>query len=338
MSDNSLSIVRAAQIDPQPDRPPWLIQQLWSSQAVGIIGGSPKLGKSWLGLDMALSVASATPCLNHFPVDQPGPTLIYMAEDALQQVRSRIDSVCHSRNYPIESLDLHVIAANSLRLDLPKDQDGLIQALEIIRPRLLLLDPLVRIHRLDENSSTDISGLLSFLRHLQRSFETAVVLVHHTSKKSRSRPGQALRGSSDFHAWTDSSLFLSQNNGNLILTPEHRSARASGPFTIELRTSTGGANPHLEVCASAHNNEPYVHPLHQEVLSLLSTSNGPLSRTAIRAALKVQNQRLGEALIFLERNRSIRRIDRGWVCLQNNTTAAAQDSKTALPEQLSIPF
>ena len=43
-------------IDPQPDAPQWLVRDLWTTAAVGVIGGSPKVGKSWFGLDLAVSV------------------------------------------------------------------------------------------------------------------------------------------------------------------------------------------------------------------------------------------------------------------------------------------
>jgi hypothetical protein len=36
----------------------WLITDLWSEQAVGIIGGEPKCCKSFLALDLAVAVAA----------------------------------------------------------------------------------------------------------------------------------------------------------------------------------------------------------------------------------------------------------------------------------------
>ena len=68
----ALPVLLAADIQPQPPGKSWLIQNLWCHQAVGIVGGSPKSAKTWFGLDMAVSIASGTPCLGHFPVDNPG--------------------------------------------------------------------------------------------------------------------------------------------------------------------------------------------------------------------------------------------------------------------------
>jgi len=61
----------------------WLVENLWAAEAVGIIGGEPKCGKSFLALDLAVSVASAQPCLGHFRPVTTGRVLLYAAEDAL---------------------------------------------------------------------------------------------------------------------------------------------------------------------------------------------------------------------------------------------------------------
>ena len=56
----------------QPAQAKWLVQQIWGAAAVGVIGGAPKTCKSWLGLDMAVSVASGTACLGRFTVENSG--------------------------------------------------------------------------------------------------------------------------------------------------------------------------------------------------------------------------------------------------------------------------
>jgi hypothetical protein len=85
-----------------------------------------------------------------------------------------------------------------------------------------------------------VAPLLAFLRELQRRHGIAVVVVHHAKKGAgRIRAGQALRGSSEFHAWGDSNLYLRRNGGpreggDLSLTVEHRAAAAMPSVTLEL--------------------------------------------------------------------------------------------------------
>jgi AAA domain len=313
VGDALLPVSLAAHLDVQEPDLRWLVRPLWGRAAVGVIGGQPKLGKSWLGLSLAVSVASATPCLDHFPVDNPGRALVYLAEDALPMVRARIEALCQHHRLDIAALDLHVITAPSLRLDLERDQERLAATVAALRPALLLLDPLIRIHRCEENSSTEISALLAYLRELQRTFDLAVALVHHVSKRSRDRPGQALRGSSDLHGWLDCGAYLSRDRDHhLQLTLEHRSAPAPEPIRLALVSRPDGAATHLEVLGAAPVPEATVSSLSDRVLASLRASQAPLPRSELRRHLKVQNQKLGTVLTALETAGAIRRTADGW--------------------------
>lgn len=294
----------------QPDAS-WLIRQVWVAEAVGMLGGQPKLGKSWLGLDMAISVASGTPCLGRFPVDQQGPALVFLAEDALGAVRARIDALCAHRGLDLRRLPLHVITAPVLRLDLAAHQQSLHATLNAIKPRLLVLDPLVRLHRLDENSSSDMSGLLGFLRELQRTHHAAIALVHHASKRSHARPGQSLRGSSDLHAFVDSLAYLDRRDDELLLHLEHRSAPSPEPFPLRLVHGPGGHSTHLQVLGGPAEAEQPV-PLQIRVMDLLDQAEGPMLRKDLRERLHVNNQRLGEVMDHLLRQGRAIRTDQGW--------------------------
>jgi hypothetical protein len=68
----------------------WLVTDLWSEQAVSIIGGEPKCCKFYLALDLAVSVAAGTPCLRGFAVPRAGRVPFFAAEDALSRL------ACHN--------------------------------------------------------------------------------------------------------------------------------------------------------------------------------------------------------------------------------------------------
>jgi hypothetical protein len=328
LKEEILPVSRANELDIRHPEMAWLIEPIWASSAVGIIGGPPKCCKSWLGLDMALSVASGSPCLGQFPVKQPGPALIFLAEDALPAVRGRIEALCTHRQIPIESLDLFVITAPSIRLDLKQDQERLKATLAAFKPRLLLLDPLVRLHRLDENSASDISTLLGFVREMQRSYDTAIVLVHHLSKKHHTQPGQALRGSSDLHAFGDSNAYLVRRKDRIILTLEHRAAKPPDPIALELLSQPDGSAAHLEIDSPANITTDV--SLNQRILELLRRAQKPMTRTNIRKHLKCNNQRLGKILLELDRQDLILKTSSGWVNTQYHASNDKQTQKTLL--------
>jgi RecA-family ATPase len=219
-----------------PEQRRWLVDQLWSEEAVGIIGGEPKCCKSFLALDLAVAVAAATPCLRRFAVTRPGRVLLYPAEDALHIVRRRLEGICLAAGVALPELDIQVITTPSLRLDLDADRARLDEAAGRLKPQLLILDPFLRLHRIDENVSGEVAPLLAFLRELQRRHAVAVAVVHHARKGAGAiRAGQALRGSSEFHAWGDSNLYLRRDsNDRIVLTAEHRAAAAMPGVTLEL--------------------------------------------------------------------------------------------------------
>jgi hypothetical protein len=232
---NALPVQRASQLECHGPQTQWLVQDLWTDQAVGILGGEPKCCKSFLALDVAVSVASGTACLRQFPVRRSGPVLLFPAEDSLAVVRQRLEGIAAAAQVPFASLPVQVITAPSLRLDTAADRQRLTQTVQQQRPILLILDPLIRLHRLDENDATQIATLLSYLRELQRQFQLAVLLVHHARKDSHaSRPGQALRGSSELHGWGDSNLYMRRKGSQLTLSTEHRAAPSQDHIPLQL--------------------------------------------------------------------------------------------------------
>lgn len=294
--------------------PDWLIDPLWAYQAVGVLGGSPKSCKTFLALEMALAVATGTPCLGRFPVATPGPVLVFAAEDDPLQVRARLHGLATARRVDFNHLPVFLILADQLRLDLPRDQDRLVDAIHTHQPRLLVLDPFVRLHRLQENSAQEISALLADLRALQRRFHLAVLLVHHVRKTNGTASGQDLRGSGDLWAWGDSFLYLQRLNDQIRLSVEHRAARAPDPIALSLHDHDpvhlridDDALPH-----KAPRTTPRQDTLPQQVVNALTHHHAPLTQEQLRNQLKVRNQSLTLVLKKLRQQGALARTPHGW--------------------------
>src|SRR5205823_13346804 len=63
---NTLPVEPAHRLAAQPEAQRWLVTDLWSEGAVGIVGGEPKCCKSFLALELAVAVASGRPALRRF--------------------------------------------------------------------------------------------------------------------------------------------------------------------------------------------------------------------------------------------------------------------------------
>ena len=315
----TLPVVRAAALQGSAGSHSWLIDQLWTYQAVGVVGGSPKSGKTWLALEMAVSVASGTPCLGTFSVRAPAPVLLYAAEDSASAVRARLETLARVHALDFNQLDVRVITADTLRLDRADDQERLAATVAAHRPALLVLDPLVRVHAIDENVAGQVAALLAYLRSVQRKTGAAIVLVHHVRKNvsAASGAGYSLRGSSDLYAWLDSFLYLRKHHDQLTLTAEHRSAPAFGPVALQLAQSDP-AGTHLELLAGDSIRPPAAtETLVSRIFDLLAAAAEPLTIETLRSRLQVRNERVVEALRQLASQGKVQRGVRGYTVGSN---------------------
>jgi hypothetical protein len=277
---NILTSCKVAEIETD-DQLSWLVENLWLDNAVGLIGGEPKSYKTFAAMSLAVAVASGQPCFGHYHVKKQGPVLLYAAEDSLAMVKDRIAGISAAMSVDFATLELHVITTPKLRIDSDVDRRKMEALLQSLKPVLLVLDPFVRLHRIDENSSGEVAGLLSWLRDLQRQYSINIVMVHHARKRAGSeRPGQSLRGSSELHAWGDSNLYLrrmAEEDGYVDLTIEHRAAPSQGDIQLQLQI---------------HNEKPFLAYEGGKTSDQISSS--PQQR--IINALKNSDQISGESL------------------------------------------
>jgi AAA domain len=169
----------------------------------------------------------------------------------------------------------------------------------LYKPVLLVLDPLVRLHSLDENQSGPMAALLGYFRALQRKTNTAIALVHHARKhiSSHAGAGYTLRGSGDLYAWVDSFICLQRRRDRVTLLAEHRSAPGLGPLPIELTLSSAPDQaPYLRLASVSVDEIREYDPLPERILNLLECSDAPLTTDSMRSSLHVRKQRVVDTL------------------------------------------
>lgn len=153
---------------------------------------APKMGKSWLVIDLALSVATGRPWLDFFPTSR-GDVLIIDNELHRETSAHRLPKVAQARGIDFEEVADRLFVQN-LRGQL-QDIFSLgewFRSLEPGRFRLVILDAFYRFLPInnDENDNGTMAGIYNHLDSYTDHLQCCFVLIHHTSKGNQS--GKAL--------------------------------------------------------------------------------------------------------------------------------------------------
>jgi len=225
------------------EAPRWMIEDIWTQNAHGIIGGEPKTSKTTLALAMAISVASGKPFLGRYEIHAPGPVLMVQEENAPWNMQDRMRKIASSyglisqADVTSSSSEEGSIASTSVSLDFPTDipfrllnnhgmdlsveehRDLLEAEISAVRPVLVILDPLYLLFggNADLDKLKDVRPFLQWIMQLRYEYETAIALIHHFRKQQAGvdvRPGQRVMGSNVFHGWVASALYCSAREGS----------------------------------------------------------------------------------------------------------------------------
>ena len=210
-----------------PTKLEWLIEDSWVDQSVGFISGRSKSYKTWIALDMALSIVSGKPFLGHFNVGRTGPVIIVQEEDPMPVLQERMRLVGGAKDmmpsvewFPDKQITrlhfpdwpIYIINLQGFNLQSTEKVDQVRKLIAQINPVMLILDPLVvMLGNVDEYRASEVSGLLQTIKFWREEFGCSVAVVHHWNKGGGSdgeRGGQAMYGSFAFHAWLESALHV----------------------------------------------------------------------------------------------------------------------------------
>lgn len=250
-----LKVKGLSQLEQKSEDDKWLIEGLWLNEGIGMLTAQPKTGKSWCGLDIAVSVASGQPCLNKYPVKQASKVLFFNAEDTEAIQRDRFEAIKKAKGIQGELGNLGVVTSEEgLRLDLDAGIESLRAIVAEHKPALLILDPFVRMHQISESDSTAVAKILSGLRKIKNDFKCGVLLVHHSTKGSKN-----IRGSTEFPAWGETNLFMYKDKlENVYLDIQHRAAESTNAIPLKIGELNDGVCLHV---IPEHKEEEIVSPI-----------------------------------------------------------------------------
>jgi len=196
----------------------------------GTVGGlvAPgSTGKSFWALEAAAAVVSAPADLLALDVAHHGPALYISLEEPADELRRRVHALGqHLTPEARESVagGLHIISRQGLPSDVMDKKFRAELTTEAEGVRLVILDTLSRVHKLDENSNGDMAQVIATLEAIARQTGAAVLYLHHASKAAalagQGALQQAARGAS---ALVDNARWV----GNLVRMTEDEAGRMS---------------------------------------------------------------------------------------------------------------
>lgn len=265
--------------------------------------------KTWLTTDAAISVASGSPFLGVYEVKESGTVLMISMEGTLGLLRHRLDGIARSRGLDMSRLPIKILKTSQLYIDDPFGFSALEDVVRAEKPKLLILDPFVRVFRGDEDDAGSVSKVLGLLRKLQREYGTSIMVVHHAKKGSATTTGQSLRGSGDLQAWGDSNLYVSKKARGSQVTIEQRATESGEGFLFAVQDGAPVIIEPGEDDPTDEDEQPKV-PLADQIIELLR--DGPLGLSEIQVKVKVKRETVSKTLRDLAEQGVLEQVNRKW--------------------------
>lgn len=213
---NKLSVIDGETLfDMELNAPGFCIRN-FLPQGLSILGGAPKMGKSWLVLDLCIRVAKGEPMWNMETTE--GTTLYLCLEDTYFRIRHRLSCITDEVPANVFFGNAASTLAEDLEeqiLDFSGEHDDLV---------LVVIDTfqMVRANNSEPSYGGDYQELLK-LKRIADALGISILLVHHLRKQGDRDPVNRLSGTSGIGGAVDAIFVLdknerSQNTAKLIST------------------------------------------------------------------------------------------------------------------------
>jgi hypothetical protein len=241
---SAATVLSLAQLlEQQPATPPPCLVEpgLLPPQGILFVGGEPKVGKSLLVANLALSLASGL-SRGGFSIPVPRRVLVCQFELPVPLFVDRLASMRKAMGTAADQNLLIDTRATGHLLSTPQGMNHFLVAAQSAAAEVIILDPLYSTHDQDENDTRAMAALCQSLLRLRDASRAALVVIHHVRKSiTRYEIGSAFRGSSALHAVGDSYMLLTRPSPQLStveLRFQFRYAAAQPPRLLQLDPQT----------------------------------------------------------------------------------------------------
>ncbi len=196
----------------------WCVERIFPLGGVSILAAPGGWGKSWMLLDLAVEVARGGRWLGRFQSTQA--TVLYLDEESSPRLlRHRLRKLLKGKSLRAADLDIHFAVGQGFSLSNPESVAQLKRLLEDLKPGLVIIDSLIRVHTAEENSASEMSKVFAVVKDLVRQSGATIVFADHQRKQGHiaGNLDQLLRGSSEKKAFADCLLSMQRKDGALIV-------------------------------------------------------------------------------------------------------------------------
>ena len=207
-------LTRATSFLGQPAPLPWVIKGWLPAYGTCMIYGESGVGKTFVALDMACSIASAM--MWQGIKTKPG-IVVYLAGEGNYGMRQRIAAWCAKNG--ITQLDNLLISNKAIDLDSPGAAARIIAAVREMTGEtvvLVIIDTLNNHMSGDENSAKDTRAMINACNIVSTALGATSMLVHHLGHSSESK--QRARGSSAWRGALDASILVSGETNEIKIS------------------------------------------------------------------------------------------------------------------------
>ncbi|MFJ7422445.1 AAA family ATPase, partial [Streptomyces uncialis] len=192
-----------------PD-PKWAVPGLLA-EGVSLLAGPPKVGKSWLSLGLALTVAAGGQAFGSIPV-QGGPVLYLALEDTPRRLQTRMGKLLEGQAAP---------AGLTLVTECPPFPQGGAEAIAgwLDRnpdARLVVVDVFAKMRGQSPQGASAYDAdymAVGYAKRLADHYGVAVVLVHHVRKMASEDFLTEVSGTNGIAGAADATLVLKRARG-----------------------------------------------------------------------------------------------------------------------------
>lgn len=292
----------------------WLVAETWAKGEVGFISGLPKAYKSWIALDLAVSLASGTRFLGTY-ASKVTNVLLIQEEDPKVVMQDRLVKVAANKGLiTVSNTEKQIKLRYALpdNLMIVSNQGFTIneEYLEMLTEwitqhhiEFVILDPLMMMAEgVDEFKALEMmNGVLKPLKRLRSKTGAAICVVHHHTKGSTQTGAQAMYGSVALWAWEEAGLHLSVSGIKKVVAERFSKHTLLPPIGITISDTQEAWDPNVGTPDSA-----------ADILDLIAGNEHGLEMSDLEGMTGMKDDTLRRHLKKYEEDGRLEKIGKKW--------------------------